>query len=275
MSNKIIERMSISERLTYSTVLIKCTYANGSQGSGTGFVINLCRNSDFCVPVVITNNHVVDDAVEIVFGFCKADDTGAPLDREQIWIKCDLASWKHHPDPNVDLQCFPLAGLLKELDSKQIRIFYVSLDSELIPPKKVLDELSAMEDVVMFGYPNGISDEYNHKPVIRRGITATHPKNDYQGKKEILLDIPAFPGSSGSPVFILNQGSFATSNGIALGNRIFLLVVLRAGPMFNAAGNLLFSNVPVLPTPVTQIPMNLGVIIKSEKILDFEILFPK
>ena len=72
---------------------------------------------------LITNDHVVDDAVEIVFGFCKADDTGAPLDREQIWIKCDLASWKHHPDPNVDLQCFPLAGLLKELDSKQIRFF--------------------------------------------------------------------------------------------------------------------------------------------------------
>ncbi len=32
--------MSISEMLTYSTVLINCQYADGSVGSGTGFFIN-------------------------------------------------------------------------------------------------------------------------------------------------------------------------------------------------------------------------------------------
>ena len=275
--SSVIEKMSLSERLTYSTVLIKCKFSNGALGTGTGFVINLCidKVSNSCVPVIITNNHVVDGAIEIEFGFCKADDFGTPLDKEQIWIRCDLASWHHHPDSTVDLQCFPLAGLLTELTAKNARLFYIPLDTELIPSKKVISELSAMEDVVMLGYPRGISDEFNNKPVIRKGITATHPKNDYRGKKDILLDIPAFPGSSGSPVFILNQGSFATSNGIALGNRILLLGVLYAGPMFTATGNLLFSNLPVIPTPVTQIPMNLGVIIKSERILEFEKLFKK
>ena len=33
--------MSISEMLTYSTVLINCQYADGSVGSGTGFIVNL------------------------------------------------------------------------------------------------------------------------------------------------------------------------------------------------------------------------------------------
>ena len=31
--------MSISEMLTYSTVLINCQYADGSVGSGTGFIV--------------------------------------------------------------------------------------------------------------------------------------------------------------------------------------------------------------------------------------------
>lgn len=36
--------MSISEMLTYSTVLINCQYADGSVGSGTGFIVNLKLN---------------------------------------------------------------------------------------------------------------------------------------------------------------------------------------------------------------------------------------
>ena len=38
--------MSISEKLTYSTVLIKCKYVDGSSGSGTGFIINLCNDDE-------------------------------------------------------------------------------------------------------------------------------------------------------------------------------------------------------------------------------------
>ena len=104
-------KMSLSERLTYSTVLIKCKFSNGTLGTGTGFVINLCLDkvSNSCIPVIITNNHVVAGATEIEFGFCKADDTGIPLDKEQIWLRCDLALWRHHPDSTVDLQCYPLA----------------------------------------------------------------------------------------------------------------------------------------------------------------------
>lgn len=52
----------------------------------------------------------------------------------------------------------------------------------------------------MVGYPDGIWDEFNNQPIVRRGITATHPKNDFNGKGEFLIDAVCFPGSSGSPV---------------------------------------------------------------------------
>ena len=40
------DKMSISEMITYSTVMINCQYSDGSSGSGTGFIINLCQNKD-------------------------------------------------------------------------------------------------------------------------------------------------------------------------------------------------------------------------------------
>lgn len=60
-----MNKMSLSEMITYSTVLIRCQYANGSTGSGTGFIINLCQNEEdnTCVPVLITNNHVVANSI--------------------------------------------------------------------------------------------------------------------------------------------------------------------------------------------------------------------
>ncbi len=166
--------------------------------------------------------------------------------------------------------CLPLGPALNELAKTDIKIFYIPLETDLIPTESKINELSAIEDIVMIGYPIGISDQYNHKPVIRRGITATHPKKDYQGQKHILLDMACFPGSSGSPVFIMNQGSYATPSGITVGNRIYLLGILFGGPQYTAQGILSFANVPNIPKPIVNIPTNLGVAIKSSEILEFE-----
>ena len=88
--------------------------------------------------------------------------------------------------------------------------------------------------------------------------------------KHILLDMACFPGSSGSPVFIMNQGSYATPSGITVGNRIYLLGILFGGPQYTAQGILSFANVPNIPKPIVNIPTNLGVAIKSSEILEFE-----
>ena len=265
-------KMTISEMLTYSTVLIKCQYADGSLGSGTGFIINLCQDkgTGTCVPVLITNNHVVENSVQTVFEFCKADSEGNPIDTEPFSFTYKGNAWIHHPDANVDLRCLFLAEALNKLRENNVRVFYIPLETNLIPSNEVLGSLSAIEDVVMIGYPIGLSDRYNHKPIVRRGITASHPRKNYQGKKETLLDMACFPGSSGSPVFILNQGSFTTPTGISIGNRIYLLGILYGGPQYDATGVLQFANLPNMPVPVTSIPANLGVMIKSERLLEFE-----
>lgn len=266
------KNMSLSEMITYSTVLIKCQYSNGTVGSGTGFIMNLCQDEEAGthVPVLITNNHVVENSIQTVFEFCKADDQGNPIDTELFSFTYKGNEWVHHPDVAVDLCCLFLAEALKQLQTANIKVFYVPLETNMIPNAEQLGQLSALEDVVMIGYPIGLSDTYNHKPIIRRGITSSHPNKDYRGKKEILLDMACYPGSSGSPVFILNQGAFTTAEGITVGNRIMLLGVLYGGHEFDARGVLQFATLPSVPYPVTRIPINLGIMIKAERIFEFE-----
>ena len=274
-----MKQLSLSEQITYSTVLINCKYSNGTFGSGTGFIVNLCQEEEHTryIPIIITNSHVIKDSVETRFEFCKADEFGDPIDTEPYSLTYSNAAniWIHHPDPTVDLCCLLLGGALNYLQDNKIRVFYRAIDPSIIPSKKQLSELSAIEDVVMVGYPIGIADQYNHKPVIRKGITSTHPNKDYQGKKETLLDIAAFPGSSGSPVYLLNEGPYSSPGGLILKNRLLLLGVLYGGPVFNARGLLTLANLPNMPVPVTGIPTNLGVMIKAERILEFEPLLKK
>ena len=272
-----MKKMSLSEMVTYSTVMIQCKHPNGSVSSGTGFIINLCQNASekTCLPVIITNAHVVKDSTSTVFEFCKADEKGDPVDTEGFSFTYAGNPWQHHPDKDVDLCCLLLGQALNELSKSDQRVFYIPLETSLIPSKKQLEDLFAIEEIVMVGYPIGLSDRYNHKPIVRRGITASHPKNNYQGKREILIDMACFPGSSGSPVFVLNEGLVKTFEGVSVGNRIFLLGVLYGGPQYTASGALTMATIPNVPRPIVDIPTNLGMIIKSERILEFEQFFRK
>ena len=266
--------MSLSEQLTYSTVQIECLYKNHLTGSGTGFIINLCKKDNVCVPVIITNKHVIKDSDVIGISFCLRNENGEPIDTEIVNINMNGMQWLMHPDNNVDLCCMPLAQVLREIESKNISAFYIPLETNLIPDEDTVQSLLAIEDVTMLGYPIGLSDKYNHKPIIRRGITATHIKNDYNGKKEFVVDMACFPGSSGSPIFILNEGGYTDArHNLMLQSRILFIGVLYAGPQQFAEGNIVFNTIPNIPHTVTQIPINLGIAIKSKMVLDFEQFF--
>lgn len=265
--------MSVSEQITYSTVLIKCQYSDGTSGSGTGFLVNLFQGeeADVIVPALITNRHVVENSVNVCFEFCKADDVGNPVDTETVPVVCSGNSWICHPNKDVDLSCLLLGEILNRMQQAGIKVFHGYIGTNLIPTSEQREEFTAMENVVMVGYPTGLSDTYNHKPIIRQGITASHPNKDYQGKKEVLLDIAVYPGSSGSPVFLFNQGAYATSKrNFIVGDRLFFLGIMYAAPVFTAEGEFRFTHLPNVPTVHTGIPMNLGRMIKAERILDFK-----
>lgn len=265
-----MRQMSLSEMITYSTLKIECKDAYGNSSTGSGFIMNL-HSDELIVPVIITNNHVVDGCIETSFEFCKADSDGNPIDTDPYRITVENGNaWRSHPDRSIDLCFLPLKSVIDEITNLGGHVFYIPLDSEIIADDAFLSTLCAVEDVVMIGYPQGIVDSYNHKPVIRRGITATHPRNNYMGRPDILLDIATYFGSSGSPVFILNEGSYFVGNTLQVGSRIKLLGILYCGPTFKATGEIVFSNVPIKPVPIIDVPCNLGVAIKAKEIRGIE-----
>jgi len=111
-------------------------------------------------------------------------------------------------------------------------------------------------------------------PVMRRGITATPPYLDFMGKQEFLIDASIFPGSSGSPVFLFNQGTWVLRNGNtnAGGFRIQLLGIVYAVALHKTNGEIVIAPAPTQARPmaVTPIPNNLGLCIRASRILEFE-----
>ena len=126
----------------------------------------------------------------------------------------------------------------------------------------------------MIGYPNGLYDKVNNKPLVRKGITSTHLKDDYNGKKEFVIDAACFPGSSGSPIVKYELGEHRDKLGnISFGKTsIKLLSILYTGPQIMLNGDIKVVNIPTLAQKVTselQVMMNLGYCIKAEIVLDF------
>lgn len=276
-----MNNLSMSEQLMYITVRIECQYANGTNGTGTGFFFRFLENKETGehIPVVITNKHVVSGSVKGRLIFCLRKANGLPDDSNHFAMYVDAFEklWKMHPDKDVDLCAMPIAPLINLAKSKGKELFYITFDASALPDKKLLEDMSALEDIVMVGYPNGIWDNKNNKPIFRKGITATDVIFDYCGRKEFVIDAACFPGSSGSPVIIFNQGMYTDKYGntYAGSSRIRLLGILYAGPQAIAQGEIHTVKIPTVDKniAVSRIPNNLGYVIKAERILELEKLF--
>lgn len=268
--------LSIMEQLCFSTLRIETQDINGNSYSGTGFFFNYKLDENRIIPIIITNKHVVKGMATGMFRLTKADVNGEPVykDHFQIQLKQFEQQWIFHPDENVDLCILPFANIIKMAQVQGVSLFYRAFDESLIPNTEQQNTLDAVEDILMIGYPNGLWDSVNNMPLVRKGITATDIKFDYEGRKEFIIDAACFPGSSGSPVLICDVGGYRDKQGnLNWGcSRVFLLGILYAGPQLTVTGDIKIVTVPNIQQKalaVSHIPNNLAYIIKSERIMDF------
>jgi hypothetical protein len=272
--------LATSEQLAHSTVRIEVTYPDGSIGTGTGFFYRFAvSEDDLHVPAIVTNKHVVSGAATGKFHLTRAKNDGGPdyLSHEVYELPRFETLWTMHPNPNIDLCAMPIAPLLHKAKTDGKNLFYITIDQSLIPTAAELADLEAMEEVAMIGYPNGIWDRTHNMPVFRRGITATHPNLDWNGKPEFLIDAACFPGSSGSPVLLYNPTGFKTkSGGLVLGqSRTKLLGILYGGPQYTVTGDVRIMQVPTadIPVSISRIPNNLGMVIKARELKPLDEIF--
>lgn len=268
--------MTPSEQLLHSTVQIICETTLANRSFGTGFFFLFFKNGDQSVPAIVTNKHVVEGATTGHLKLTMQNGDGS-VDLNNfidITVADFPAQWVPHPDPTVDLTIMLCAGLLRELIKQGKKPFFVTLDQSLVPTDAELADLTPLEDILVVGYPNGIIDTAHNIPVFRRGITATPVYIDFNNTTEFLIDAAIFPGSSGSPVFLFNQGIWIDRKGntAAGGTRVKLLGIVHA--VFN---NLVNGEISIVPAPTqgravaaTLVPNNLGLCVKASRVLEFE-----
>lgn len=267
------------EVLIHSTVRIECETETG-RGSGSGYFFAFLEKDNQHVPCIVTNKHVVAGAKRGVFHLTRQSADGGAKLGEYVTFSFDNFEqmWIGHPDPSIDLAIFLIGPILNSAKDRGESLHFAPLGKAAIASAELLDSLPSMEEIIMIGYPNGIWDAKHNLPVIRRGITATHPRLPYNGKPEFLIDAACFPGSSGSPVFLANIGSFVDANGsLCAGSRIALLGTLYAGPQHTATGEVVVVQVPTdtKAFSISTIPNNLGLVIHATKVLDFESILEK
>lgn len=273
--------LSLVEQLAYSTVRV---VADGKT-FGTGFLMRFKESDSQYVPVLITNGHVLDGAKEVSFRCTIAaeDGPGSGIYPIKMTVDPNMVAYLpcYRAGTDSDVCALPFAPVINSARKQGVDLFVPMLGMDMLADDGYLGELMQLDEITMIGYPRGIMDEGNNQPIFRRGVLATSPGMDYNNRKEFLTDIATIGGSSGSPVFIIHEGFVHNrrSGGIRVGGGIEckLIGVHRGGFRYDAQGQI----VEIVPeeikagayVSITRVPINLGIVIKPNRIRELESLF--
>ncbi len=274
---------SFSEAVLYSTVRIETTGINlisnsPSSGAATGFVYNFGEVKDSSC-YVITNKHVFSDAITATLNFPvreKKGDSSVPTGGVFPYSIPDIAAAViNHPDEDIDLCAIALEPIEIAAAASGKELFALALNSSMIPTQDSLNLMPVIQDVFMYGYPIGLWDTFNNLPIIRKGVLASHPALNFCGQPLGAIDIASFPGSSGSPIFILSDGGqFHDKHGHVWTNRhvcILVGIMSRRARMYDD-GTMGIAAIPVQHQNIEDpgmLPIHLGYYIKSSELWSF------
>ena len=258
---------SISEQMMFNTVRLET-----ASGTGTGFFYNFVVG-EVTYPAIITNKHVVNYKQDENVKFHLHLQDGDGESNSSIGIELN-AHWYFHSTKDI---CFTLVNPVFEQVKASCgkKVFYIADDAGILATDEKIKDLSALEELVMVGYPIGLADARNNYPIFRKGYTAAHPAVDFNEDGIGLVDMACFPGSSGSPIYILNEGSYRDKHGNSYfgSSRVMLLGVLFAGPQYDARGDIVVKTIPTSTQIVessTRVMINLGYYVKAAEINEFQ-----
>lgn len=257
---------STAKKLLFSTVRVDTELEDGSEGSGTAFII-AHNHAKGTTPFIVTNRHLVEGVRRGGLVFTRSE-RGRPAFGQRFQLNIDdfPAAWFYHPDEAVDLAIVPLRPLERAARELGVELYYHAVDSRSIPDTAAVRGFDALEDVLFVGYPSGVWDHVNLMPILRRGTTATPLELDFEGHKQFLIDAAVYPGSSGSPVFVLRSDPLRPH--LPSGKTVWFAGVVAAVFFREEANHLVPGPVPAQAASpsVTAEMIDLGLVIKSESV---------
>jgi len=204
------------DHLSLTTTPVNLYKGDVLVSQGTGFYYVRAHEGGQAL-FLVTNFHVLTGSSpaekkppigdNISFQFHESDEeTGKvrtikfPLftkDQKPVWITSQAY-------PDADLAIIPILPTL----FKDCKMICISADWA----KKQM-KVRPTTNVTLVGYPYGYYDATNALPVWKTGTIASEPDIDFDGKPLVLIDVSAFPGMSGSPVFAVSAGMYEMAEG--------------------------------------------------------------
>lgn len=204
-SNKI-------DNISLSTTSIELFNSNNNFiAKGTGFFF--VTEKDEPQLFLVTNKHNLltpaKKPLEKLTFYCHKDPS-KPEDIKFITLplitKKKETTWilnKEHPD--TDIAVIPIPDdFLTDCKIFAISEKWTQTDLKLRPAT----------DIVLVGYPQGNYNDENRLPLWKKGSIASDPSIDIFGKPAFIIDISAYKGNSGSPIFATAYGAYETEDGI-------------------------------------------------------------
>lgn len=171
---------------------------------GTGFFYAY-QDLNVQVLYLITNYHVltgssplenkpcIGDTIALQFHISDTEPGKIKTVRLPLFTKNEKPIWITSSScPEADLAVIPLVDpLYQDCKVRYISAEWAKGDLKVRPTT----------NVALVGYPYGFYDMKNALPIWKTGSVASEPDVDFDGKPLFLVDVSAFPGMSGSPVF--------------------------------------------------------------------------
>src|SRR5260370_25650924 len=151
----MIEPITPTEQMMYCTTRIVGRISGSATNvkTGTGFFYNYPAEGGQFIPVLVTNKHVIEGTSSLEFLVHASTVKDAKQPDTNTGISSNASEWIPHPNPKIDLCAVPIGPVANSMTPAP---FFRSLDPSLVKSNAELKDLTALEDILMVGYPNEV-----------------------------------------------------------------------------------------------------------------------
>jgi hypothetical protein len=191
---------------------------------GTGFLLFREVQKNRRKTFLVTNKHVLNgdpekrEAARYLKLFVNVEGNdgrilGHRFEKVPLVERNGTKLWRQHEDPYVDVLAIDISWFINTVPNlhKQVVPYADFITPELMQTQDV----TIADEVLIIGYPSGLTHATTNFPLVRQGLIATRIGEKIKTKatddngKDIMVEIPGFlvdstviPGSSGSPVIL-------------------------------------------------------------------------
>ena len=183
--------------LNNATTYIYVTKTGGDT-TASGFFFIFENNASV---FLVTNKHVAINANAFTISL------GSSINESSYGYVSDICNKAiFHPDDNIDLCLVKMNDLELVPDNMTLDSLHInSIYEHMVVSRQDAIRLNYCEDVIMFSAPYGMYDTKNNLSIAYKGMTATHAGTNYYNEMYFMVDVPSWPGLSGSAIYLCNS----------------------------------------------------------------------